>query len=75
MQLLHENIAMRQQNLRFNNCRVAFFIDKKSFDKIHLLNIRSLVTKSNFLKKLLERSLLKNKKTFIQFNIKCFMMK
>ena len=48
---------MQSQNLRFNDCRVALSIDKKSLDKIHMLNLRSLVAKSNFFKKLLERSL------------------
>ena len=57
MQLLHENVTMRRQNLRFDDCRVVFSIDKKNFDKIHMLNIRLLVTKSNLFKKLLDRLL------------------
>ena len=48
---------LRSQNLRFDDCRVALSIDKKSLDKVHMLNLRSLVAKSNFFKKLLERSL------------------
>ena len=52
---------MRLQNLRFDNCRVALSIDKRSLDKVHMLNLRPLFVKSNFIKKLLERSLyLKN---------------
>ena len=49
---------LRSQNLRFDDCRIAHSIDKKSFDKVHMLNLSSLIAKSNFFKKLLERSLL-----------------
>ena len=48
---------LRSQNLRFDDCRIAHSIDKKSFDKVHMLNLSSLIAKSNFFKKLLERSL------------------
>ena len=49
------NATMRSQNLRFDDCRVALSIDKSSLDKVHMFNLRSLVAKSNFFKKLLER--------------------
>ena len=52
------NVTMRSQNLRFDDCRVALSIDKSSLNRVHMLNLRSLVAKSNFSKKLLERSLL-----------------
>ena len=52
MQQLYENATMR-----FDDCRVARSIDKKSLDRVLMLNLRSLVAKSNFFKKLLERSL------------------
>ena len=58
---------LRSQNLKFDNYRVALFINKRSFDKIHMLNLRSLVAKSNFFKKLLERSLLNRNEISKQF--------
>ena len=61
MQLLHENATMR-----FDDCRVARSIDKKSLDKILMLNLRSLFAKSNFLKKLLKRPLSINITIYIE---------
>ena len=49
---------LRSQNLRFDDCRIAHSIDKKNLDEVHMHNLNSLIAKSNFFKKLLERSLL-----------------
>ena len=49
---------MRSQDLKFDDCRVALFINKSNFDKVHMFNLHFFVAKSNFFKKLLERFLL-----------------
>ena len=56
MQQLHENATMR-----FDDCRVARSIDKKSLDRVLMLNLRSLVAKSNFYKKITRAFFIYNK--------------